>query len=117
MSKRKPLVVVTRKLPDVVETRMMELFQARLNETDAPMTKAQLIEGVNDEIALLAALGDGFSRDHIHTRRRLQPRQAEPAASVLSRFSRRRSAVSDLDTNVLPAHGLAEYFICSVPSL
>ena len=27
MSKRKPLVVVTRKLPDVVETRMMELFR------------------------------------------------------------------------------------------
>ena len=36
MSKRKPLVIVTRKLPDVVETRMMELFNARLNSDDHP---------------------------------------------------------------------------------
>src|SRR5690606_6636023 len=42
----KPLVVVTRKLPDVIETRMMELFDVRLNLTDEPMTQAQLIEAV-----------------------------------------------------------------------
>ena len=34
----KPLVVVTRKLPETVETRMRELFDARLNLDDAPMT-------------------------------------------------------------------------------
>ena len=44
MSKRKPLVMVTRKLPDVVETRMMELFNTRLNANDEPMSKAELIE-------------------------------------------------------------------------
>jgi hypothetical protein len=33
MGGKKPLVVVTRKLPDVVETRMRELFDARLNST------------------------------------------------------------------------------------
>ena len=38
MTKRKPLVVVTRKLPDAVETRMMELFNTRLNATDEAMT-------------------------------------------------------------------------------
>ena len=31
--KKKPVVVVTRKLPDVIETRMMELFDTRLNMT------------------------------------------------------------------------------------
>ena len=31
---RKPLVVVTRKLPERVETRMRELFDARLNLDD-----------------------------------------------------------------------------------
>jgi hypothetical protein len=36
--KRKPLVIVTRKLPDVVETRMRELFDARLNVDDAPLS-------------------------------------------------------------------------------
>ena len=36
MSKKKPLVVVTRRLPEGVETRMRELFDARLNLQDAP---------------------------------------------------------------------------------
>ena len=39
---KKPLVVVTRKLPDSVEPRMRELFDARLNPDDKPMTHAQL---------------------------------------------------------------------------
>jgi glyoxylate reductase len=70
MSKKKPLVVVTRKLPDVVETRMRELFDARLNVDDVPMTTSALVEAmqtadvlvptVTDEIdaALLAQAGD-----------------------------------------------------------
>ncbi|MFN3461657.1 MAG: D-glycerate dehydrogenase, partial [Oceanibaculum sp.] len=36
-SAKKPVIVVTRKLPDAVETRMMELFDARLNLDDRPM--------------------------------------------------------------------------------
>jgi glyoxylate reductase len=36
----KPLVIVTRKLPDVIETRMMELFDVRLNLDDRPMTQS-----------------------------------------------------------------------------
>ena len=45
-NRKKPLVVVTRKLPERVETRMRELFDARLNLDDAPMTQAQLAEAV-----------------------------------------------------------------------
>jgi len=44
--KKKPLVVVTRKLPDSTETRMRELFDTRLNLDDTPMTPAQLAEAV-----------------------------------------------------------------------
>jgi glyoxylate reductase len=36
-SKKKPLVIVTRKLPDAIETRLMELFDTRLNADDKPM--------------------------------------------------------------------------------
>ena len=43
-SPTKPVIIVTRKLPDVVETRMRELFDARLNVDDAPFTQAQLVE-------------------------------------------------------------------------
>ncbi len=42
MTARRPLVIVTRKLPDVIETRMMELFDARLNRDDRPMSQAEL---------------------------------------------------------------------------
>ena len=41
--RKKPLVVVTRKLPDRVETRMCELFDTRLNLADKPMTPSELI--------------------------------------------------------------------------
>jgi len=41
---RKPLVIVTRKLPDQIELRMRELFDTRLNPEDKPMTQAQLAE-------------------------------------------------------------------------
>ena len=35
MPRTRPIVIVTRKLPDAIETRMMELFQARLNTADS----------------------------------------------------------------------------------
>src|SRR4030081_501145 len=41
-NRKKPLVVVTRKLPDSVETRMRELFDTRLNLDDKPMSQAEL---------------------------------------------------------------------------
>ena len=62
MSKRKPLVVVTRKLPDVVETRMMELFNTRLNATDEPMGKAQLVEAVKTAEVLVPTVTDRIDK-------------------------------------------------------
>jgi len=44
MAKPSPVVVVTRKLPDVIETRMMELFDTRLNRDDRPLSQAELVE-------------------------------------------------------------------------
>ena len=40
---RKPVVVVTRKLPAAIETRMMELFEARLNAEDGPLTRERIV--------------------------------------------------------------------------
>src|SRR3982074_684391 len=54
--KKKPLVVVTRKLPDRVETRMRELFDARLNLDDKPMTQAELAETVKSAGVLVPAV-------------------------------------------------------------
>jgi glyoxylate reductase len=46
MATRKPKVIVTRKLPDPVETRMRELFDTELNVTDGAMSRALLEEAV-----------------------------------------------------------------------
>jgi glyoxylate reductase len=58
MNRKKPLVVVTRRLPDVVETRMRELFDARLNVEDRPMTPAELIEAVQTADVLVPTVTD-----------------------------------------------------------
>src|SRR5689334_1971524 len=54
----KPLVIVTRKLPDAIETRMMELFNVRLSNEDAPLTQAQLVEAVKTADVLVPTVTD-----------------------------------------------------------
>ncbi len=61
-SAKRPLVIVTRKLPDVVETRMRELFDARLNVDDKPMGQAQLIEAVKAAEVLVPTVTDKIDR-------------------------------------------------------
>jgi glyoxylate reductase len=58
MPQSKPLVVVTRKLPDAIETRMMELFDAQLNLDDHPMDKGELVEAVKTAEVLVPTVTD-----------------------------------------------------------
>ena len=58
MSLKRPLVVVTRKLPDVIETRLMELFDARLNLDDVPFTAAQLKAALAEAHVLVPTVTD-----------------------------------------------------------
>src|SRR5215470_14479810 len=57
-NRKKPLVVVTRKLPDNVETRMRELFDARLNLDDKPMSQADLAEAAKAADVLVPTVTD-----------------------------------------------------------
>jgi glyoxylate reductase len=61
-SGKKPLVVVTRKLPDSVETRMRELFDTRLNLDDKPMSQAELVEAVKTADVLVPTVTDQIDR-------------------------------------------------------
>ncbi|HWJ73137.1 MAG TPA: D-glycerate dehydrogenase [Kaistia sp.] len=83
--KKKPHVVVTRRLPDAVETRMRELFDTELNIDDMPMSAealgaamqradvlvatvtdridATLIAAAGPQLKLIASFSNGF--DHI----------------------------------------------------
>ena len=42
-AKTRPTVYITRKLPDIVETRMRELFDAELNIDDRPRGRDELL--------------------------------------------------------------------------
>ena len=58
MTSKKPRVVVTRKLPEVIERRMMELFDVQLNHDDHPMTKAELIQAAASADVLVPTITD-----------------------------------------------------------
>jgi glyoxylate reductase len=63
--RKKPLVVVTRKLPEAVETRMRELFDARLNHDDVPMSRDALMEAVKTADVLVPTVTDDITADII----------------------------------------------------
>ena len=58
MPRSKTVVVVTRKLPDAIETRMMELFDVRLNLDDHPMNASELAEAVKVADVLVPTVTD-----------------------------------------------------------
>ncbi|GLS23091.1 D-glycerate dehydrogenase [Labrys miyagiensis] len=60
--RKKPLVVVTRRLPDSIETRMRELFDARLNLTDEKMSQEALIEAVKTADVLVPTINDRIDK-------------------------------------------------------
>jgi len=58
MAKNRLSVVVTRRLPEVIETRMSELFDVTLRDNDVPMTRAQLVEAVQQADILVPTITD-----------------------------------------------------------
>lgn len=59
----KPVVVVTRKWPAEVEARLSSLYDARLNETDAPLDAAALKAAARAADALLPTVTDRIGAD------------------------------------------------------
>jgi glyoxylate reductase len=58
MAARKLKVVVTRKLPDPVETRMRELFDTELNVDDKPLSAEEMVEAMNRADVLVPTITD-----------------------------------------------------------
>lgn len=61
----KPHIVVTRKLPDSVETRMMELFDTVLNVDDVPMSRSSLSLAMSKAKVLVPTITDTIDSDLI----------------------------------------------------
>ncbi|ACM24953.1 D-glycerate dehydrogenase [Agrobacterium sp. SHOUNA12C] len=78
-TKKKPKVYVTRKLPDAVETRMRELFDAELNIDDVPRTQAELAEAVRTVDVLVPTVTDRIDAALIE--------EAGPQMKLIASFS------------------------------
>ena len=61
----KPLVIVTRKLPEATEMRLKELFDAQLNDDDTPLTRDQLVAAVAEADVLVPTVTDRITADVI----------------------------------------------------
>lgn len=65
MASRDHIVILTRKLPDSVETRMRELFNAELNSTDIPFTREELKQAVSRSHVLVPTVTDRIDEEII----------------------------------------------------
>jgi glyoxylate reductase len=63
--KKKPVVVVMRRLPDIVETRMRELFDAQLNLTDEKMPHDELVAAVRRADVIVPTVTDRIDKEVI----------------------------------------------------
>lgn len=65
MAASKPKIVVTRKLPEPVERRMLDLFDAKLNPDDRPLSVAELIPLLTDVDVLVPTVSDRITAEVI----------------------------------------------------
>ncbi|MCF6275873.1 MAG: D-glycerate dehydrogenase [Robiginitomaculum sp.] len=64
-SEKKPNIIVTRRLPDAVHSRLVDLFDAALNESDVPLTQAQLKSAAQTADVLVPTVTDKKDADVI----------------------------------------------------
>ena len=93
--KKKPLVVVTRKLPDSIETRMRELFDARLNLDDTPLTPEQIAEAVRTADVLVPTVTDMVTEELL--------KQPECKLKLIANFG---NGVDNIDVTAAHARGI-----------
>ncbi len=95
MPSKKPLVIVTRKLPDAIETRMMELFVTRLNLDDQPLSQAQLVAAVKEADVLVPTVTDRIDAAVLG--------EAGPALRLIASFG---TGVDHIDLATARARGI-----------
>ena len=92
----RPTVVVTRRLPEPVETELARDFDARLNTKDAPLGPDGLREALRTADALLCTVTDKLTADVLS----VEPRRAK----ILANFG---VGFNHIDTEAAKASGLA----------
>ncbi|MGH1454082.1 MAG: 2-hydroxyacid dehydrogenase [Paracoccaceae bacterium] len=95
MPTARPSVVVTRRLPEAVETRMKELFDVRLRDDDTPMTRAELAAAMKDADVLVPTLMDQIDVGLIA--------QAGPQLRLIANYG---AGVDHIDVNTARQRGI-----------
>jgi glyoxylate reductase len=95
MGRKKPLVIVTRKLPGVIETRMCELFDARLNIDDKPMPRSVLAEALRTAEVIVPTVTDRIDAELIEL--------AGPQLKLIANFG---NGVDNIDVTAAMARGM-----------
>lgn len=95
MAANKPKVVVTRKLPDAVETRMRELFDAELNLDDRAMGSDELVRAVESADVLVPTVTDRIDSKVIT--------RAGPQLKLIANFG---AGVDNIDVATANARGI-----------
>ncbi len=88
-------IILTRRLSDTVETRMRELFNATLNQTDQPFTQEQLIQAVKTADVLVPTVTDSLSASVIE--------QAGPQLRLIASFG---TGVDHIDVKAAREKGI-----------
>jgi glyoxylate reductase len=88
-------VVVTRTLPDSIETRMRELFDARLNLDDHAMSRDELADAMRTADVLVPTVTDEIHEDLI--------KQAGPQLKLIAQFG---NGVDNIDVAAAHARGI-----------
>jgi len=91
----KTKIILARRLPDTVETRMRELFNATLNQTDQPFTQEQLIQAVKTADVLVPTVTDSLSASVIE--------QAGPQLRLIASFG---TGVDHIDVKAAREKGI-----------
>jgi len=95
MAKRKPLVILTRKLPNEIETRLKELFNTELNHDDHAMDRAQLEDTIQRADCLVPTVTDNIDADLIA--------KAGPKLKLIASFS---NGIDQIDFAAAKARGI-----------
>ena len=95
MSRKRFSVVVTRRLPAAVEHRMAELFDVTVRDSDAPMSRDELIAAMQDVDVLVPTVND-----------RLDAAVFEQAGERLKLVANYGAGTDHIDVNAAHANGI-----------
>jgi glyoxylate reductase len=93
--KKRPVVVVTRRLPNVIETRLRELFDTRLNLEDRPLSAQELAEAVRTADVLVPTITDEIDAALVD--------QMGPGLKLIANFG---NGVDNIDVSAAVAKGI-----------